>query len=205
MASVTPNPDAIHPFRDGRAFERWLRQHHASAREIYLRIFKKGSGEPTVTYAEALDVALCWGWIDGIRKAYDERSFLQRFTPRGPKSVWSQINREHVARLLAEGRMTPHGLRQVESAKADGRWESAYASPRAMEMPEDLLAAIRASKQALASYERLNKANRYALAFRLGRLKTAAGREKRIAAFVAMLERGEQLHPDERTAKPSKG
>ena len=196
MASAAVSPTAIRAFRDSAAFERWLARHHDTEREIYIRIFKKASDVATVTYAQALDVALCWGWIDGIRKALDTESFLQRFTPRKPKSVWSQINRDHVARLIEENRMTPHGLKQVDAAKADGRWQDAYASPRTMTTPEDLLVAIRASKKAFAAYEGLNSVNRYALAWRLGRLKTVAAREKRIAMYVAMLERGETLHPN---------
>ena len=111
----------IKTFRSGAAFESWMRRNHAREREVWLRIFKKGSGVPSITIADALDVVLCWGWIDGIRKAFDERSYLQRYTPRRPKSIWSQINREHVARLTQAGRMTPHGQRQVDAAKADGR------------------------------------------------------------------------------------
>jgi len=214
MAAVIPDPQSIRAFPSERAFEAWLAENHDRATEIYLRIYKKGSGVQTVTYAEAVDVALCWGWIDGIRKAYGADSFLQRFTPRGRKSVWSQINREHVARLVALKRMTEHGLRQVEAAKADGRWDAAYASPSAMRIPRDLQAAIAASPRALATFERLDKANLYALAWRLGTLKTPAGRMKRIAAFVAMLERGETLHPmrdtqpsvdDETRARKKKG
>lgn len=117
-------------FRTRRAFETWLRRNHARETEIWLRIYKKDSGVPTVTTAEALDVVLCWGWIDGIRKSFDDQSFLQRYTPRRPRSVWSQINRGHVARLTAAGRMTPHGQRQVDAAKADGRWDAAYAPIR---------------------------------------------------------------------------
>ena len=195
MAAVIPNPNSILAFASDKAFEQWLRKNHDQASEVYLRIYKKDSGVPTVTHAGALDVALCWGWIDGIRKAYDALSFLQRFTPRGKKSIWSQINREHVARLVAAERMTPHGLLQVEAAKADGRWSAAYAGAAKMEMPADLLAAIEASPRALATYALLDKTNLYALAFRLGNLKTPAGRTKRIASFVQMLERGETLHP----------
>ena len=130
MAPIIPNPKKIKSFRTEAAFEHWLRRNHARETELWLRIYKKGSGVPTITTAQALDVALCWGWIDGIRKAFDERSFLQRYSPRRAKSIWSQINREHVARLTAAGRMTPHGQRQVDAAKADGRWDAAYAPIR---------------------------------------------------------------------------
>ncbi len=123
---MIPNPEKIKSFRTEAAFEQWLRRNHARETELWLRIYKKGSGVPTITIAQALDVVLCWGWIDGIRKAFDASSFLQRYTPRRPRSVWSQINREHVARLTAAGRMTPHGQRQVDAAKADGRWDAPY-------------------------------------------------------------------------------
>jgi uncharacterized protein YdeI (YjbR/CyaY-like superfamily) len=125
VAPVIPDPAKIKSFRTGAAFAAWMKANHARETEIWLEIHKKDSGLATVTSAQALDVALCWGWIDGIRKSLDERSFLQRYTPRRPRSIWSQINREHVARLTAAGRMTPHGQRQVDAAKADGRWDAA--------------------------------------------------------------------------------
>jgi uncharacterized protein YdeI (YjbR/CyaY-like superfamily) len=146
MAPVVPNKKKIKSFRTQAAFETWLTANHADETELWLRIYKKDSGVPTVTYAQALEVALCWGWIDGLRKAFDEASFLQRFTPRKAKSIWSQINRGHVARLIAAGRMTPHGLRQVEAAKADGRWDAAYAPIRSAteaSKPADLRAAAK--------------------------------------------------------------
>jgi uncharacterized protein YdeI (YjbR/CyaY-like superfamily) len=192
---VIVDPRAIRAFESSAAFERWLSQHHASASEVYLRIYKKGSDQPTVTHGEAIDVALCWGWIDAIRKAYDAESFLQRFCPRKPKSIWSQINREHVARLTAAGRMTPHGQRHIDAAKADGRWDAAYRQSKAT-LPEDLLGAIRKNARAQRAFEGLNATNRFALGFRLGRIKGAEARAKRIEAFVAMLARGETLHPN---------
>ena len=136
---------------------------------VWLRIFKKGSGRPSITIAEALDVVLCWGWIDGIRKGLDERSYLQRYTPRRPRGIWSQINREHVARLTKAERMTPHGQRQVVAAKADGRWSSAYAPMRAASdenFPADLRAAIEARPRARKTFQSLGRRNRFALAFR---------------------------------------
>jgi uncharacterized protein YdeI (YjbR/CyaY-like superfamily) len=193
-----PNPRNIKAFRTQAAFETWLRKHHARETEIWLRIFKKDSGVPSVTTAEALDVVLCWGWIDGIRKAFDEQSFLQRYTPRRAKSIWSQVNREHVARLTAEGRMTPHGQRQVDAAKADGRWAAAYAPIRgasADTIPEDLRAAIDASPRARKTFETLSKQNLFALTFRTNNMKTAAGRARKIATLVQMLERGETIVP----------
>ena len=195
MAPVVVNPDRVREFRDARALEAWYRRNHDTAPELWLKVHKKGSGLASVTVAEALDCALSWGWIDGIRKGLDETSFLQRYSPRGKKSIWSQINREHVARLVAEGRMTEHGLRHVEAARADGRWDRAYAAGSRMAFPADLLAAIEAEPRALATFRTLNAANRYALAFRLGNLRTEAGRQRRIAAFVEMLRRGETIHP----------
>ena len=152
-----------------------------------------------MTYAQALDVALCWGWIDGIRKAFDERSFLQRFTPRRAKSVWSQINRDHVARLTPAGRMTPHGQRQVDAAKADGRWDAAYAPIRSATeatIPDDLRAAIEANPRARKTFRTLGRMNLFALAFRTNNMKTPAGRAKKIATLVAMLARGETIVPE---------
>jgi uncharacterized protein YdeI (YjbR/CyaY-like superfamily) len=163
-------------------------------------IYKKGSGRPTVSYAEALDVALCWGWIDGQKKALDATAFLQRFTPRGPASIWSQRNIAHVDRLTRAGRMTPHGQAEIDAARADGRWQRAYASGRDMEVPDDLRAAIAANPAAQQTFETLNRQNRFALAFRVGNLKTPAGRAKKIAGFVDMLARGETLHPNGRGA-----
>jgi uncharacterized protein YdeI (YjbR/CyaY-like superfamily) len=196
VAAVTPDPDKIHAFASAAAFERWLRAHHAEETEVWLKIHKKGSGLPTVTHAEALDVALCWGWIDAIRKSLDERSFLQRFTPRQPKSIWSQINRTHVARLIAAGRMQPAGQRQIEAAQGDGRWDAAYASSRSMTLPDELAQAIQANAKARATFATLSRQNVYALGFRLANLKTEAARKKRIATYVAMLARGETLHPN---------
>ena len=199
MAPIIPDPKKIKGFRTQEAFETWLAANHARETELWLKIHKKDSGVPTVTYAEALEVALCWGWIDGIRKTFDEGAFLQRFTPRGARSVWSQINRDHVARLTAAGRMTPHGQRHVDAAKADGRWEAAYAPMRhATEatIPEDLRAAIEANPRALETFRTLKRQNYFALAFRVNNVRTPAGRAKKIAALVAMLARGETIVPE---------
>jgi len=198
MAPVVPDVKKIRSFRSEAAFETWLAAHHDRESELWLKIHKKGSGKPTVTYAQALDVALCWGWIDGIVKGFDDASFLQRFTPRRPKSIWSQINRDHVARLVAAGRMTEHGQRQVDAAKADGRWDAAYAPIRKTSensMPTDLKAAIDADPAALATFRSLNRQNLFALAFRTGNMKTPAGRKRKIATLVAMLARGETIVP----------
>ena len=198
MAPVIPNPKRIKSFKTETAFETWMRQNHARESELWLRIYKKDSGAATVTNTEALDVALCWGWIDGIRKAYDERSFLQRYTPRRSKSVWSQINRDHVARLTRAGRMTPHGQRQVDAAKADGRWDAAYAPIRSSTIPDDLGAAIEASPRAKKKFATLGRVNLFALAYRTNKMKTPAGRTRKIEELVKMLERGETIVPERR-------
>jgi uncharacterized protein YdeI (YjbR/CyaY-like superfamily) len=140
-------------------------------------------------------VALCWGWIDAVRKAFDDTSYLQRYTPRGKKSIWSQVNVANVARLIEEGRMTGHGLKQVELAKADGRWDRAYGGSKAMAIPDDLLAALKAEPKAMKMLAKLNAQNRFAIAFRLHNMKTDAGRKKKIAAYVEMLKKGETIYP----------
>lgn len=198
MAPVSVDPDRIRSFKTARSLEAWYRKEHARAPELWLRVFKKGSTVKSVTIGEALDVALCWGWIDAIRKSYDAESYLQRYTPRGRKSIWSQLNREHVARLVEAGQMTEHGLAQVEAAKADGRWERAYAGSRSMEIPADLMAAITAEPAALATFETLTAQNRFALAFRIGNVKTEVARQRNIEKFVAMLQRGETIYPQAR-------
>jgi len=203
MPRIVPNPKKIKQFRTEAAFERWLRANHARETEVWLRIYKKDSRVPSVTAAQALDVVLCWGWIDGIRKAFDEQSFLQRYTPRRPKSIWSQNNRGHVARLVAAGRMTPHGQRQVDAARADGRWDAAYAPIRSATkntIPDDLRAAIEASPKANKKFGTLGRMNLFALTFRTNNMKTPAGRARKIAALVAMLERGETIVPERSTS-----
>jgi uncharacterized protein YdeI (YjbR/CyaY-like superfamily) len=201
MAPVVPNTKKIKAFRSEAAFEAWMRANHAREPEIWLRIYKKGSGKATVTAAQALDVALCWGWIDGIRKGFDDESFLQRYTPRRARSVWSQINRDNVERLTAAGRMTPPGHRQVDAAKADGRWEAAYAPIRAATeatIPDDLRAAIDANPRARKTFQTLGRLNLFALAFRTNNMKTPAGRARKIASLVAMLARDETIVPESR-------
>lgn len=203
MAPVIPDPKRIKSFSTEAAFERWLATNHARQSELWLRIYKKASGHNTVTYAQALDVALCWGWIDGLKKSFDEQSFLQRFTPRRPKSPWSQINRDHVARLTGAGRMTPHGQRQIDAAKADGRWDAAYAPIRTVTeagVPADLRKAIGASPRARAMFRSLTRVNLFALAFRVNNMKTPAGRARKIEQLVAMLERGETIVPQKKGA-----
>jgi uncharacterized protein YdeI (YjbR/CyaY-like superfamily) len=196
-----PDSRKMKSFRSAAAFEAWMRANHARETELWLKIHKKGSGLPSVTIAEALDVALCWGWIDGIRKSFDEQSFLQRYTPRRARSIWSQINRDHVARLTAAGRMTPHGQRQVDAAKADGRWDAAYAPIRSASVatiPDDLREAIEANPRARKTFRTLGRLNLFALAFRTNNMRTPAGRARKIAALVAMLARGETIVPERR-------
>lgn len=203
MAPVIPDPRNIRSFRSEAAFEKWLSANHDRRPELWLRIYKKGSGKQTVTNAEAIDVALCWGWIDGLRKAFDDVSYLQRFTPRKAKSIWSQVNQGHVARLTAAGRMTPHGQRHVDAAKADGRWDAAYAPIRSASrdgVPADLRAAIEANPRALATFDTLGKQNLFALSFRTNAMRTPAGRARKIETLVAMLARGETIIPQARPA-----
>jgi uncharacterized protein YdeI (YjbR/CyaY-like superfamily) len=195
MPPVHVDPTKIREFPDADSFYRWLGENHDKADEVWIRIYKVNSGVPSITPKEAIDVVLCWGWIDGIRKGLDEKSFLQRYSPRGRKSVWSQINVDNVARLIEEGRMTEHGLAHVEAAKADGRWQRAYGGSKDMALPEDLLAAIEAEPKAKEMLAKLSAQNRFALAFRVHNLKTEAGRRKRIEAFVEMLRRGETIYP----------
>ena len=195
MAPIHVNPDKVRTFKDADAFYKWLGKHHDSEDEIWIKIHKAGSGLKSITAKEAVDVVLCWGWIDAVRKSFDEQSFLQRYTPRTKKSIWSKINVDNVARLIREERMTEHGLSQVNAAKADGRWQRAYKSGKEMTIPPDLLSAIDAEPKARAMLKTLSAQNRYALAFRLHNMKTEAGRQKKIAGFVAMLKRGETIHP----------
>ena len=205
MAPVIPDPAAIKSFRTPAAFAAWLKTHHARVSEIWLKVHKKGSGLPSVTTAQALDVALCWGWIDGLRKSLDAQSFLQRYSPRRPRSLWSQVNRDHVARLTAARLMTPHGQRQVDAAMADGRWAAAYAPIRSASeatIPEDLHAAIQADPRARKTLRSLGRMNLFALTFRTNNMKTAAGRTRKIAELVAMLARGETIVP-ERPRRPT--
>ncbi|MFY0571643.1 YdeI/OmpD-associated family protein [Archangium lansingense] len=173
----------------------WLASNHASSRGLWLKLAKKASGVASVTYPEALEVALAWGWIDGQKASHDDSAWLQKFTPRGPKSIWSKINREKALALIEAGKMKPPGLEQVERAKQDGRWEAAYDSPSRAAVPEDLSAALAANPRAAAFFATLNSANRYAVLFRIHTAKKAETRTKRITQFVEMLARHEKLHP----------
>jgi uncharacterized protein YdeI (YjbR/CyaY-like superfamily) len=201
MPPVQVDPDKVHAFEDAAAFNLWLSRNHARETEVWIRIHKVASGLKSITPAEAIDACLCWGWIDAIRKGLDTTSYLQRYTPRGRKSVWSEINVANVARLIAEGRMTEHGLRHVDAAKADGRWDRTY-RVRDAQIPADLQAAIDADPKAKAMFATLTAQNRFALVFRIMGLKTEAGRRKRIEAFVAMLARGETIHPQRSRLQP---
>jgi len=195
MAPVRVDPDKVHEFADAARFYAGLGTHHDSADEVWIKIHKVGSGLPSITPKEAIDVVLCWGWIDAVRKSLDETSYLQRYTPRTRKSIWSKINVDNVARLIDEGRMTEHGLREVEAARADGRWDRAYGAGKDMKIPDDLQAAIDAEPEARAMLARLSAQNRFALAFRTHNMKTEAGRKRKIESFVEMLKRGETIYP----------
>ena len=193
MAPVHVDPAKVREFKDKDAFYDWLSKNHASEDEVWIRIFKKATGKPSIDAVQAIDVVLCWGWIDAIRKSWDEESFVQRYTHRGRKSAWSDVNKANVARLVDEGRMTEHGLKHVELARADGRWDASYRTT--MDPPEDLLAAIEASPAANEFFRTLTSQNRFALIFRVIGLKTPAARARKIAGFVEMLEKGETIYP----------
>jgi uncharacterized protein YdeI (YjbR/CyaY-like superfamily) len=182
-------------FGDTSAWERWLTDNRAGSAGVWLKIAKKGAGEQTVSYAEALDVALCFGWIDGQKQALDETHWLQRFTPRRARSKWSRINRDKAEALIELGRMRPPGLAEVESAKADGRWEAAYSGQRDSAVPPDLEQALAANDEASAFFARLSGANRYAVLYRIADAKRPETRARRIATYVEMLARHETFHP----------
>lgn len=190
-------------FATRSAWQAWLEKHHETSRGLWLELAKKGSGVGSVSRAEALEVALCYGWIDGQAASIDAKRFRQRFTPRRPRSTWSQINCAAATRLQAEGRLAPAGIRAMESAKRDGRWDAAYAPPRTMAVPEDLQAALRDNSLARQAFEGLDSQNRYAVLYRLHDAKRAATRQGRLEKFVRMLEAGETLH--ERKSKRSAG
>lgn len=182
-------------FADQQAWTEWLDANHPNSPGLWLRLAKKDSGLSSVSYAEALDVALCYGWIDGQKRSADEQTWLQKFTPRGKKSVWSKINVDKVAALIEQGRMRPAGQAAIDLARADGRWEAAYDSQKNASVPEDLQAALDASPAAAAFYATLNGTNRYAILFRVQTAKKPETRAKRIRDFIAMLERNEKLYP----------
>lgn len=195
MPPVFVDPSKTHEFPDAESFDRWLSAHYETEDEVWIKIHKVGSGHQSINALQAIDVVLCWGWIDAIRKRFDDVSFLQRYTPRGRKSIWSQKNVDNVTRLIVEGRMTEHGLRHVDAAKADGRWDRAYKSGKDMRIPDDLQAAIDAEPLAKKMLATLTEQNRFALAFRTHNMKTEVGRRKKIENFVGMLKRGETIYP----------
>jgi len=177
------------------SWARWLKRHHASAAGVWLRIAKKDSGIASIDYPAALEEALCWGWIDGQRKSEDAQYFLQRFTPRTRRSIWSRINRAKVLKLIDEGRMQPAGHAEIERAKADGRWDAAYEGVSAATVPPDLQAALDANKKAAKFFATLDSRNRFAVLFRTQGAKKPETRARRIAQFVEMLAKGEKIHP----------
>ena len=191
-----PEPDKtrIHAFEDSAAFWQWLERNHATEPELWLKIYKKSSGQKTITWEEAVIEALCWGWIDGVKKSFDDQAYLQRFTPRRDGSNWSKRNREHVERLIAKGRMQEPGLVHMRAAQADGRWEAAYAPPSEMTVPEDFLAALEKRPAAKAFFETLNRQNVYAIAYRLQTAKKPATRQKWFERFLEMLDNKEKLY-----------
>lgn len=202
--SVKVDPTKVREFVDGPSFNKWLGKNHDVETELWIKIHKVHTKRPSITPVQAIDVCLCWGWIDAIRKAFDEDSYLQRYTRRGPKSIWSLINVNNVKRLVEDGRMTKFGLAHVEAARADGRWDRAYASGKAMKIPEDLQKAIDASPTAKKMLATLTEQNRFALAFRMHQVKTPAGRAKKAAAFVEMLEKGETAYPQAKVVRGRK-
>jgi uncharacterized protein YdeI (YjbR/CyaY-like superfamily) len=194
MSEPTPDELPIVLFADTAELEAWLEDEHAASEGLWLKIAKKDSGVASVSYAEALEVALCFGWIDSQKRAFDERFFLQRFTPRRPRGRWSRINREKAEALIESGRMRPTGLAEVEAAKADGRWEAAYAGQRTAAIPPDLRRELDARPAAREFFAGLDSANRYAILYRLDEAKRPETRERRLRKFVEMLERGERVH-----------
>lgn len=197
MKTESPPIDGkpIKLFRSKKTWSAWLEKNHAASSGVWLRLGKKGSGVKSVSRDEALDAALCYGWIDGQAKSEGEESWLQKFTPRSKRSIWSKINREKVQALIESGEMRPAGLVEIERAKADGRWDAAYDSPKNATVPDDLQAALNKNKKAKSFFETLSGRNRFAILFRIQTAKKAETRAKRIREFVEMLARGEKLYP----------
>jgi uncharacterized protein YdeI (YjbR/CyaY-like superfamily) len=181
-------------FSSARELERWLARNHAKSNGVWVRFFKKNSGVLSVSYDEALDAAICFGWIDGQLKKYDEKSWLRKFTPRRPRSVWSKRNRDHAERLIRTGKMRAAGRREVEAAKQDGRWNDAYDSASRMVIPEDFLKELARNRRAKAFFDTLNRANVYAIVWRLQTAKTPATRQRRLETILAMLAEGKKFH-----------
>lgn len=191
---ASPDGKPVIAFESPAEWERWLAKHHGEHGGVWIQFFKAVSGHASVTYAEALDVALCYGWIDGPVRRGDVISWIHKFTPRGKKSVWSQKNKSHIDRLIEEGRMRPAGQAVVDAAKADGRWDAAYASQSTFVESPEFLAALKKSRKAASFYATLSRANKYALYYRIHSVKRAETKAKKIAEFIAMLERGETFH-----------
>lgn len=188
----TSKQDILSP-KSVKEWQTWLKKNHARSNGIWLQIQKKSSTERSPTYAEALDVALCYGWIDGQKNRKDENSWLQRFTPRRPRSVWSKKNTEHAERLIRAGKMKAPGLAEIEAAKKDGRWKAAYDSPSNANIPADFLKALKQNKRAEAFFNSLNKTNLYSIAYRLQTAKTPETREKRMKLILEMMAKGEKF------------
>ncbi|MFD7389179.1 YdeI family protein [Streptomyces sp. NPDC059852] len=193
-AGVTQELEIV-AFESAEAFQAWLGENHAVSPGIWLKLRKKSPGVVALDYAQALDVALCYGWIDGQKAGLDDQWWLQRFTPRTARSRWSKVNREKATALIEQGRMQPAGQAEVDRAKADGRWDAAYDSPRTATVPDDLVAALAAEPAAAEFFETLDRQNRYAILYRVQDAKRPETRARRIEKFVAMLAKGEKLHP----------
>lgn len=194
MSKLTAKTQNIRKFRSSKLWRAWLEKNYSKSDGIWLQFFKKNSGQKTITHAEALDEALCFGWIDGQANSFDEKSWLQKFTPRRPKSIWSKKNTLNVQRLIESGRMHSAGLAEVEAAKSDGRWKKAYDSPKDMNMPEDFLKELSRNKKAQKFFESLNRTNLYSIHWRLQTAKKPETRQKRMLTILEMLERGEKFH-----------
>ncbi|MCX4410143.1 YdeI/OmpD-associated family protein [Streptomyces sp. NBC_01764] len=193
-AGVTQDLETV-AFESAEAFQTWLGENHAASRGVWLKLRKKGPGIVALDYAQALDVALCYGWIDGQKAKFDDQWWLQRFTPRRPRSKWSKVNRDKVSALIEQGRMHPSGQAEVDRAKADGRWEAAYDGAKTATVPDDLTAALTADPAAAEFFETLDRQNRYAILYRVQDAKKAETRARRIEKYVAMLAKGEKLYP----------
>lgn len=194
VKSIIPLELAPTLFKSAKVFEAWLKKNHATSEGLWLKIAKRGSNEPSVTYPEAVEIALCWGWIDGQKKSLDDQHYLQRFTPRRARSVWSRINVNKVQALIEAGRMQAPGQAQIEAAKADGRWARAYDGARTSTVPEDLQAALDAEPAAKTFFASINASNRYAILWRIQTAARAETRARRVAQLVEMLARGETIH-----------
>lgn len=192
--TVSPDDKPIVELRSKTAWTKWLEKNHDKSSGVWIRLAKKGSGLTSISRNDALDVALCYGWIDGMAKSEGDETWLQKFTPRSKRSIWSKINREKVQRLIELGEMRPPGLTEIERAKKDGRWDAAYDSPKTMSVPDELRAALDENKEAKVFFETLDSRNRFAILFRIHTAKRQETKEKRIKEFVAMLERGEKIH-----------